>query len=88
MPCGRCIPIAQPDFERISAVFYARILEHADAKKALFAHQRHPLDHLRERPDAGGLRLPELGPPEAAEHLEVLSHPAPLEVRAARARGP
>jgi CheY-like chemotaxis protein len=29
-------PIARPDFERISEVFYARILEHEDAKKALF----------------------------------------------------
>jgi two-component system sensor histidine kinase HydH len=29
-------PIARPDFERISEVFYERILEHPDAKKALF----------------------------------------------------
>jgi two-component system sensor histidine kinase HydH len=29
-------PIARPEFERISEVFYARILEHPDAKKALF----------------------------------------------------
>jgi two-component system, NtrC family, sensor histidine kinase HydH len=29
-------PIARPHFERISEVFYARILEHPDAKKALF----------------------------------------------------
>jgi two-component system sensor histidine kinase HydH len=29
-------PIARPEFERISEVFYQRILEHPDAKKALF----------------------------------------------------
>ena len=29
-------PIARPEFERISHVFYQRILEHPDAKKALF----------------------------------------------------
>jgi two-component system, NtrC family, sensor histidine kinase HydH len=29
-------PIARPEFERISHVFYERILEHPDAKKALF----------------------------------------------------
>jgi signal transduction histidine kinase len=29
-------PVARPEFERISEVFYSRILEHEDARKALF----------------------------------------------------